>query len=90
MKLQQSKYLDDYETSDREFKEYFIRKIVTFVRSHQPTFTVAENKHKEKVHPDCFYFCELYDRRSELSKDSREYCESMDEIYIKEAMRRYG
>lgn len=51
-----------------------VRKVITFVRSHQPSF---------KMNGKGDYDCSLYNRRSELLKGSAEYDAEMDEVYVR-------
>lgn len=72
--------------------EQDIRNIVQFVRSRQPRFYTDKDKNdlSLKVNEEDFYWCNLYDRRSELLKNSKEYDMAMDEIYIEEAKRYFN
>jgi hypothetical protein len=70
--------------------EQDVRDVVEFVRSRQPRFYTQKEEDSLKVFSDDYYWVNLYDRRSELLKGSREYDEAMDEVYIQEALRYFS
>lgn len=57
-----------------------VRKIVTYVRSHQPTWKTTHTKSDAPPHERGV---SLYDRRSQLLKGSKDYDVEMDELYVR-------
>lgn len=62
-------------------------KVVEFVRDYQTRYTKEKVPFSYKINPDDFYWISFYNRKDELSKDSREYHEQITDLYKKEVHR---